>query len=66
MKTKQIQLEYRLKKISSDCFKLVESKIPALKQNQVLVENLYMSVDPYMRLSMEDVQTWKPGSLIRL
>ena len=62
MKTKQIQLKYRPKKISSDCFKLVESKIPALKQNQVLVENLYMSVDPYMRLSMEDgadLDAWK-------
>lgn len=67
MITKQIQLEYRPKKISSDCFKLVESKIPALKQNQVLVENLYMSVDPYMRLSMEDgadLEAWKLNSAL--
>ena len=67
MKTKQIQLKYRPKKISSDCFKLVESKIPALKKNQVLVENLYMSVDPYMRLSMEDgadLDAWKLNSAL--
>ena len=67
MKTKQIQLKYRPKKISSDCFKLVESKIPALKKNQVLVENLYMSVDPYMRLSMEDgadLEAWKLNSAL--
>lgn len=67
MKTKQIQLKYRPKNISSDCFKLVESTIPALKENQVLVKNLYMSVDPYMRLSMEDgadLDAWKLNSAL--
>jgi NADPH-dependent curcumin reductase CurA len=30
-------------------FKLVETELPALGQDQALVKNLYMSVDPYMR-----------------
>lgn len=33
----------------ADNFKMVAVKLPALAAEQVLVENLYMSVDPYMR-----------------
>ena len=62
MRTKQIHLKYRPEHISRDCFDLVEVELPSLKKNQILIKNLYMSVDPYMRLSMEDgadLDAWK-------
>ncbi len=65
MKTKQIQLKYRPEHISEDCFNLVEVDLPPLEVDQVLIKNLYMSVDPYMRLSMEDgadLDAWKLNS----
>ena len=33
-------------------FKLVEEKLPALKDGEVLLEALFHSVDPYMRAYM--------------
>lgn len=43
-------------------FTLVRADLPALGPGQVLVENLYMSVDPYMRRSMDaeakDLEPW--------
>ncbi len=54
IRTRQIQLKYRPKHISEECFNLVDVELPELKDKQVLIKNLYMSVDPYMRLSMED------------
>ncbi|WP_269854105.1 NADP-dependent oxidoreductase [Streptomyces sp. RPT161] len=41
-------------------FALRESAIPALAPGQVLVRNLYMSVDPYMRGRMNDVKSYTP------
>jgi NADPH-dependent curcumin reductase CurA len=41
-------------------FNLVETKIPPLPDDRVLVRNLYMSVDPYMRGRMNDVKSYVP------
>ncbi|MCB1670954.1 MAG: NADP-dependent oxidoreductase [Gammaproteobacteria bacterium] len=38
----------------ADHFRLVETELPALQDGQVLVNNLYMSVDPYMRGRMRE------------
>lgn len=46
-------------------FRVVDIDLPPLGDEQVLVENLYMSVDPYMRRSMDaeakDLEPWPIG-----
>jgi NADPH-dependent curcumin reductase CurA len=39
-------------------FRLAESPLPALGDGQVLVRNLYISVDPYMRGRMNDAKSY--------
>jgi NADPH-dependent curcumin reductase CurA len=39
-------------------FQLVESEVPPLGPGQVLVRNTWMSVDPYMRGRMDDVESY--------
>ncbi|WP_211877540.1 NADP-dependent oxidoreductase [Pseudarthrobacter albicanus] len=39
-------------------FRLAESRLPALRDGQVLVRNLYISVDPYMRGRMNDAKSY--------
>lgn len=39
-------------------FKMVESPIPTPKDGEVLVRNLYLSVDPYMRGRMNDAKSY--------
>jgi NADPH-dependent curcumin reductase CurA len=41
-------------------FELAESSLPEPADGEVLVRNLYMSVDPYMRGRMNDVQSYTP------
>jgi len=41
-------------------FALRESAVPALAPGQILVRNLYLSVDPYMRGRMNDVKSYVP------
>lgn len=41
-------------------FELVTTAIPALEEGQVLVRNTWMSVDPYMRERMNDVESYLP------
>jgi NADPH-dependent curcumin reductase CurA len=41
-------------------FSLAELELPAVGEGQVLVRNLYMSVDPYMRGRMNDVKSYVP------
>jgi leukotriene B4 12-hydroxydehydrogenase/15-oxo-prostaglandin 13-reductase len=41
-------------------FKLREVTVPELKDGQVLVQTLYLSVDPYMRGRMRDVKSYVP------
>jgi NADPH-dependent curcumin reductase CurA len=45
---------------AADNFELAESALPAPSQNELLVKNLYMSVDPYMRGRMMDRQSYLP------
>jgi NADPH-dependent curcumin reductase CurA len=44
-----------------DCFRLEEAPVPALGADQVLVRNLYMSVDPYMRGRMNEMKSYVAG-----
>ncbi|AOT03771.1 NADP-dependent oxidoreductase [Arthrobacter sp. U41] len=39
-------------------FRLAETALPELQDGQVLVRNLYVSVDPYMRGRMNDVKSY--------
>ncbi|HEU4666373.1 MAG TPA: NADP-dependent oxidoreductase, partial [Arthrobacter sp.] len=39
-------------------FRLAEARLPELRDGEVLVRNLYMSVDPYMRGRMNDVKSY--------
>lgn len=48
-----------------DQFAVSEVQLPDLVDGQVLVENLYMSVDPYMRRSMEEIALDLPPWPIR-
>ena len=41
-------------------FELVERPLPELADGDVLVRNVYMSVDPYMRGRMRDVESYVP------
>jgi NADPH-dependent curcumin reductase CurA len=41
-----------------DNFRLEEAEVPALKDGEVLVRNHYLSLDPYMRMRMEDVKSY--------
>lgn len=42
-------------------FKLVESEAPRPKDGEVLVKNLWLSLDPYMRFRMDDVKSYAPS-----
>jgi len=63
--TSKISKEIRLKSrpeglpAKSD-FELAEVTIPAVNQGEILVQNVYMSVDPYMRGRMNDVKSYIP------
>ncbi|WP_397599686.1 NADP-dependent oxidoreductase [Silvanigrella sp.] len=41
-------------------FIIVEKKIPEVKEEEVLVQNIWMSVDPYMRGRMDDSPSYIP------
>ncbi len=41
-----------------DCWKLNEEKITSLKNNEILVEVKYLSIDPYMRGRMNDSKSY--------
>lgn len=43
-----------------DNFSLAEIELPSLAEGQVLVHNLFMSVDPYMRGRMNDAKSYVP------
>jgi NADPH-dependent curcumin reductase CurA len=63
MLTQQIQLTARPDGFPKPTdFRLVEVELPALGPGEMLVENLWMSVDPYMRRCMQeatlDQQPW--------
>jgi NADPH-dependent curcumin reductase CurA len=43
---------------TADNFRLVETPLPALGEGQVLVRNHYLSLDPYMRMRMNDAKSY--------
>jgi NADPH-dependent curcumin reductase CurA len=43
-------------------FEIVERELPPLGPDEVLVQNLFMSVDPYMRGRMNTI--WSPGDVL--
>jgi NADPH-dependent curcumin reductase CurA len=46
--------------VSEDNFKLVEAPAPRPGDGEVLVNNLWLSLDPYMRGRMNDVKSYVP------
>ncbi|MDQ0770087.1 NADPH-dependent curcumin reductase CurA [Pseudarthrobacter defluvii] len=57
--TREIRLASRpVGRPASSNFELAESPLPALEDGQILVRNLFMSVDPYMRGRMNDVKSY--------
>ncbi|MGA7642893.1 MAG: NADP-dependent oxidoreductase, partial [Syntrophobacteraceae bacterium] len=58
--------EIRLRKrpvgmVSEDDFDLVETQIPEPGVGEVLIRNIYMSVDPYMRGRMNEGKSYAPA-----
>lgn len=61
MISREIRLASRPKGIpSADNFTLAESEVGSPRDQQVLVRNLFMSVDPYMRGRMNDRPSYVP------
>ncbi|HLN73165.1 MAG: NADP-dependent oxidoreductase [Methylococcaceae bacterium] len=59
MKTKQIVLSARPQGFPTlNNFRLENVELPELQENEVLVEGLYYSVDPYMRGRMNDAKSY--------
>ena len=57
----QVRLASRPRgKVTLKNFEIVEEAVPAVSDGQILVRNLYMSVDPYMRGRMNDVKSYVP------
>jgi NADPH-dependent curcumin reductase CurA len=40
------------------CFELASVELPAIQEGELLVKNLWMSVDPYMRGRMDDAESY--------
>jgi len=58
----EIHLKERPLAIASENnFELVRVRVPDLKQGQVLVRNVWMSVDPYMRGRMSETKSYLPS-----
>jgi NADPH-dependent curcumin reductase CurA len=59
--SREIQLASRPNGMpTAENFALVQTKLEPLQEGQVLVRNLYMSVDPYMRGRMNDRESYVP------
>ena len=59
--SKQIRLKNRPEGLpSAGDFELAEVAVPEIKDGEVLVQNVYMSVDPYMRGRMVDRKSYIP------
>lgn len=44
--------------VSPDNFRLEQVPVPSISDGQVLIRNHYLSLDPYMRMRMEDVKSY--------
>lgn len=54
--------------VTEDDFEVVHAPLPSLKDGEVLVRNLWLSLDPYMRLRMDSRRSYvdglRPGDLM--
>ena len=41
-----------------ECWKLNEQEVPQLKEGELLIKVLYLSIDPYMRGRMNDGESY--------
>ena len=58
---KQIRLTSRPSGwVTADNFSLTEEAVPEIEPGQLLIRNLYLSVDPYMRGRMDDAKSYMP------
>ncbi len=46
--------------VTGDCFRTEKANLPALAEGQILVETLYLSLDPYMRPRMTELNSYVP------
>jgi NADPH-dependent curcumin reductase CurA len=46
--------------VTEQNFRFVEAAIPSPKEGEVLVRNLYLSLDPYMRMRMDEGKSYAP------
>jgi len=46
--------------VTGDCFRTEKATLPALADGQILVETLYLSLDPYMRPRMTELNSYVP------
>ena len=61
MKNLQVVLASRPRgAVTEEDFRLVESPIPSPGMGEVLVRNLYLSLDPYMRMRMDAGKSYAP------
>jgi NADPH-dependent curcumin reductase CurA len=61
LKSKEIRLKKRPEGLpENDDFELAETLLPPVGDGEVLVQNIYMSVDPYMRGRMYDRESYIP------
>ena len=44
-----------------DDFEVVESPIPQPQQGEILLESMWLSLDPYMRGRMNDAKSYAPS-----
>jgi len=59
LKGREIRLNSRPTGLPEECnFELVETRVPEPRDGEVLVRNIYMSVDPYMRGRMNDQKSY--------
>ncbi len=68
--SREIRLKSRPEKWpSAENFELVEGPVPEPQAGEILVKNLYMSVDPYMRGRMRDAKSyadaWQIGEVMQ-
>jgi hypothetical protein len=47
--------------VEASNFRLVEGQVPALRDGQLLVKVLYLSLDPYMRARMDEARSYAPS-----
>lgn len=45
-------------KVVPENFRLETAETPAIKEGEILIRNHYLSLDPYMRMRMEDVKSY--------